>query len=373
MEIRCPHCNELLFFDGTGETNLLAQVRDSEFEKDVVRRVDTITKYMEKNSRIEIELAVRDVRSELEHKNHEYKMQLDHVPTDIELAVMKATVVIGKERDAQQIAYEAKLSDANSQVEYYKDLKTRMSTKMVGESLEQHCLIEFNKLRATAFRNAYFEKDNEISKSGTKGDFIYREYAADKTEIISILFEMKNEMDTTDKKHRNEDFFRKLDSDRKEKKCEYAVLVSMLESDSELYNQGIVDVSYVCEKMYVVRPQFFIPIITVLRNAALNALESRQELARVRNQNLDIAHFEDELSSFKSKFSYNYGQANKRFSEAIEEIDKSILHLQNTREALLASDRQLRLANDKAEGLTVKRLCKNNPTMMEKFEVISED
>lgn len=365
MEIRCPHCNQLLFFDGTGETNLLAQVRDSEFEKEVSRRVDTVTKYMEKNSRTETDLAVREARAELERKNQEYKIQLDHVPTDIELAVMKATI-------AQQMEYEAKLSEAKLQVEYYKDLKTRMSTKMVGESLEQHCLIEFDKLRATAFRHAYFEKDNEVSKSGSKGDFIYREYAVDKTEIISILFEMKNEMDTTNKKHRNEDFFRKLDSDRKEKKCEYAVLVSMLESDNELYNQGIVDVSHVCDKMYVVRPQFFIPIITVLRNAALNALESRQELARVRNQNLDIAHFEDELSAFKSKFSYNYGQASKRFSEAIEEIDKSILHLQNTREALLASDRQLRLANDKAEGLTVKRLCKNNPTMMEKFKVVSE-
>ena len=360
MEIRCPKCNELLFFDGAGETNLLAQVRDSEFEKEVSRRVDAATKLMEKNSQVEKELAVRDARVDLENKVRSYELQLTHSKTEVELAVMKAVM-------AQKIEYEAKLNDANMQVEYYKDLKTRMSTKMVGETLEQHCLMEFNKLRATAFRNAYFEKDNEVSKSGSKGDFIYRETDENGVEIISILFEMKNEMDTTDKKHRNEDFFRKLDSDRKEKKCEYAVLVSMLEADNELYNQGIVDVSYQYAKMYVVRPQFFIPIITVLRNAAMNALESRQELARVRNQNLDIAHFEDELVAFKSKFGQNYTQASRRFFEAIDEIDKSMLHLQKTRDALVASERQLRLANDKAEDLTVKRLCKNSPSMLKEF------
>ena len=237
---------------------------------------------------------------------------------------------------------------------------------MIGESLEQHCETEFNKLRATAFQNAYFEKDNDI-KTGSKGDFIYREFSDDGVEFISIMFEMKNEMDTTATKHKNEDFFKELDKDRKEKNCEYAVLVTMLEADNEYYNSGIVDVSYKYPKMYVVRPQFFIPIITVLRNAALNSLQYRHELELVRNQNIDITHFEDDINDFKDKFSRNFRLASEKFQKAIDEIDKTIDHLQKTKEALLSSENNLRLANNKAEDLTIKRLTKGNPTMAEKF------
>lgn len=240
---------------------------------------------------------------------------------------------------------------------------------MVGETLEQHCLIEFNKLRATAFKNAYFEKDND-AKTGSKGDFIYRECDESGIEIISIMFEMKNEMDTTATKHKNEDFFKELDKDRKEKQCEYAVLVTLLEADNELYNTGIVDVSYAYDKMYVIRPQFFIPMITLLRNAALNAMQYKKELSIVRNQNIDVTHFEESLMNFKSAFARNYELASKRFGEAINEIDKSIDHLQKIKAALLSSENNLRLANNKAEDLTVAKLTRNNPTMKEKFESI---
>lgn len=254
----------------------------------------------------------------------------------------------------------------DDEIAYYKDFKARQSTKMIGESLEQHCETEFNKLRATAFQNAYFEKDNDI-KTGSKGDFIYREYSNDGVEFISIMFEMKNEMDTTATKHKNEDFFKELDKDRKEKNCEYAVLVTMLEADNEYYNSGIVDVSYKYPKMYVVRPQFFIPIITVLRNAALNSLQYRHELELVRNQNIDITHFEEDINDFKDKFSRNFRLASEKFQKAIDEIDKTIDHLQKTKEALLSSENNLRLANNKAEDLTIKRLTKGNPTMAAKF------
>ena len=260
----------------------------------------------------------------------------------------------------------------DEQIAQYKDFKARQSTKMVGESLEQHCLTEFNRIRMTAFPNAYFDKDND-ARTGSKGDFIFRECAADGTEILSIMFEMKNEMDTTATKHRNEDFFKELDKDRREKSCEYAVLVTLLEADSELYNTGIVDVSYKYEKMYVIRPQFFIPMITLLRNAAMNAVKARQELALIKEQNIDITNFENEVNDFKSKFSYNYQQASKRFQEAIDEIDKSIAHLQRIKDALTASDRQLRLANDKAEDLSIKKLTRHNPTMRQKFEELGKE
>lgn len=258
----------------------------------------------------------------------------------------------------------------DDEIAYYKDFETRQSTKMIGESLEQHCETEFNKLRATAFQNAYFEKDNDI-KTGSKGDFIYREYSNDGVEFISIMFEMKNEMDTTATKHKNEDFFKELDKDRKEKNCEYAVLVTMLEADNEYYNSGIVDVSYKYPKMYVVRPQFFIPIITVLRNAALNSLQYRHELELVRNQNIDITHFEEDINDFKDKFSRNVRLASEKFQKAIDEIDKTIDHLQKTKEALLSSENNLRLANNKAEDLTIKKLTKGNPTMAAKFAELS--
>ena len=265
----------------------------------------------------------------------------------------------------------AELRQKDEEIAYYKDFKVRQSTKMIGESLEQHCETEFNKLRATAFQNAYFEKDND-ARTGSKGDFIYREASDDGVEFISIMFEMKNEMDTTATKHKNEDFFKELDKDRREKNCEYAVLVTMLEADNEFYNSGIVDVSYKYPKMYVVRPQFFIPIITVLRNAALNSLKYRTELAQIREQNIDITHFEEDLNDFKDKFARNYRLASEKFQKAIEEIDKTIDHLQKTKEALLSSENNLRLANNKAEDLTIKRLTRNNPTMAKKFAELDE-
>ena len=243
---------------------------------------------------------------------------------------------------------------------------------MVGESLEQHCEIEFNKLRATGFQNAYFEKDND-ARTGSKGDYIYREADEDGTEFISIMFEMKNEMDATATKKKNEDFFKELDKDRREKNCEYAVLVSMLESENELYNTGIVDVSYRYPKMYVIRPQFFIPIITLLRNAAQNSLEYRKELSVIKAQNIDISNFENDLNEFKDKFSRNYRLASEKFKKAIEEIDKTIDHLQKTKEALMSSENNLRLANNKAEDLSIKRLTRNNPTMAAKFAELDED
>lgn len=264
------------------------------------------------------------------------------------------------------------LKQKDELIAYYKDLKTSMSTKMIGESLEQHCEIQFNQLRATAFKNAYFEKDNN-AKSGSKGDYIYREYDENGVEIVSIMFEMKNEMETTATKHKNEDFYKELDKDRREKNCEYAILVSMLEKDSEFFNAGIVDVSYKYEKMYVVRPQCFIPIITLLRNAAMNSLIYKQELEIVRNQNIDVSNFEKKLNDFKDNFSSNYEKAHKKFDKAIDEIDKTIEHLIKVKEELLGSDNQLRIANNKVEEISIKKLTWKNPTMKQKFEEISKD
>lgn len=266
--------------------------------------------------------------------------------------------------------YEGELKLKDEQIELYKDFKAKQSTKMVGESLEQHCLTQFNQIRMTAFPTAYFEKDNDAA-DGTKGDFIFRESAEDGLEFISIMFEMKNEMDTTAAKHKNEDFFDKLDKDRKKKNCEYAVLVSMLEMNNELYNNGIVDVSYKYEKMYVIRPQFFIPIITLLRNAALNSLKYQRELQIVRNQQLDITHFEENMQEFKDKFGRNYDIASRRFKDAINEIEKSIKQLEKVKEALTTSENQLRLANDKAQDLSIKRLTKNAPSVKEMFDELN--
>ena len=267
--------------------------------------------------------------------------------------------------------YEEQLKMKDELVAYYKDFKARQSTKMVGESLEIHCETEFNKLRATGFQHAYFEKDND-ARRGSKGDYIYRETDPEGVEFISIMFEMKNEMDETATKKKNEDFLKELDKDRREKNCEYAVLVSLLEPDSELYNQGIVDMSHRYPKMYVIRPQFFIPIITILRNAATNALDYRRQLEVVRNQNIDISHFEEDMNDFKEKFARNFRIASERFQKAIDEIDKTIDHLQKTKEALLSSENNLRLANNKAEDLTIKRLTRKNPTMAAKFAELEE-
>ena len=313
-----------------------------------------------KNGDTEKELAVNKALSELKETK------------DIEINKAKNELEIYKSEmankfDSMKDSYEQQLSAKQELVDYYKDFKTKMSTKMIGESLEQHCANEFNKNRMGMFRNAYFEKDNEVVE-GSKGDFVFRDFDEDGVEIISIMFEMKNEADTTSTKHKNEDFFDKLDKDRNRKKCEYAVLVSLLESDSELYNEGIVDVSYRYPKMYVIRPQFFIPIITLLRNAALNATEYKKQLLIEKNNNLDIAHFEENMENFKVAFGKNFETASKKFSTAIDEIDKTIDHLKKVKENLLSSDRQLRLANDKAQDLSIKKLTKNAPSLAEKFK-----
>lgn len=294
--------------------------------------------------------------------------EITQLKNDLELEKKESEL---KEKNMQQ-SHEAELRSRDEQIAFYKDLKARQSTKMVGETLEQHCETEFNKLRAVAFPGAYFEKDNDAS-SGTKGDYIFRELAEDGSELVSIMFEMKNELDETASKHKNEDFFKKLDKDRREKGCEYAVLVSLLEADSELYNAGIVDVSHRYEKMYVIRPQFFIPMISLLRNAAKNALSYKQQLAVARSQSIDITNFENEMNAFKDKFGRNYRLASEKFQTAIDEIDKTIDHLQKTKAALLSSENNLRLANDKAQDLSIKKLTKNSPTMRERFEALSRE
>ena len=304
-------------------------------------------------------LAVLEAVKKVEDEKHALENSFNEKNRELESALLQ-------EKEKGKVLLEQK----EKEVEFYKDLKTKMSTKMVGETLEQHCEIQFNQLRATAFKNAYFEKDND-ARTGSKGDYIYRECDENGVEIISIMFEMKNEMDETATKHKNEDFFKELDKDRKEKNCEYAVLVSMLESDSELYNAGIVDVSYKYDKMYVVRPQCFIPMITLLRNAAMNALMYKQELATVKNQDIDISNFEDSLMKFKDDFSRNYDIAHKHFDNAIDEIDKTIQHLEKVKKELLGSDNQLRIANSKVEDVSVKKLTKNNPTMKAKFEELN--
>jgi hypothetical protein len=335
------------------------------------------------------ELAVAQIASQKDAELAELKAKLQSLETEKRLAVTEAVNVIEKQRDelagelkskdtekqllesSLKDKYETELKSKDEMIAYYKDMKAKLSTKMVGETLEQHCETEFNKLRATGFQNAYFEKDND-ARSGSKGDYIYRETDADGNEIISIMFEMKNEGDETATKKKNEDFLRELDKDRNEKKCEYAVLVSLLESESELYNTGIVDVSYRHDKMYVIRPQFFIPIITLLRNAALNSLKYKSELALVRAQNIDVTNFENQLNDFRDSFGRNYRLASEKFATAIDSIDKSIAQLQKTKENLLRSEDNLRIANNKADELTVKKLTRANPTMAAKFEELGK-
>ena len=410
QEIRCPHCGEVFQVDEAGYAAIVKQVRDREFTREIESREQTAVQLavskveqekdqelnelharlqaLEQQHRAEMErtelqnqLDVQKEQRTIDELQIALKNEQERTKQAIQLAVQEQQLTIRKlESDLQhekddrvnhehlmREQHRNELALKDEQITQYRDFKARQSTKMVGESLEQHCRDEFDKIRMTAFPNAYFDKDND-ARTGSKGDFIFRESTEDGTEILSIMFEMKNEMDTTATKHRNEDFFRELDKDRREKNCEYAVLVSLLEADSELYNTGIVDVSYRYEKMYVIRPQFFIPMITLLRNAAMNAVQARRELSLIREQNIDITHFEEAITDFKDKFSYNYMQASKRFQEAIDEIDKSIQHLQKIKDALTASDRQLRLANDKAEDLSIKKLTKNNPTMQRKFE-----
>ena len=419
-EIKCPHCGENFTVDESGYAEILRQVRDDAFEKVLSDRLELAER--EKKAAIELaeskisqellgaasakDVEIERLKAELKSTSELVKAQVSAdlndvaVKKDAEIERLKADLAnadiakrlelneamgaVKKERDDLQRdlqlkdgeqklletslkeKYETQISDRDETIERLKDMKAKLSTKMVGETLEQHCEIEFNKLRATAFSSSYFEKDND-AKSGSKGDYIFRDSDESGTEFVSIMFEMKNESDTPGSKKKNEEFFKELDKDRNEKGCEYAILVSLLEPENDLYNSGIVDVSHRYTKMYVIRPQFFIPMITVLRDAARNSLSYKAELARVKEQNVDITTFEDDLDMFKTGFARNYDLAAKKFKTAIEEIDKTIDHLQKTKEALLGSENNLRLANNKAEDLSIKKLTRGNPTMAAKF------
>jgi len=432
-EILCPHCHKAFKIDEAGYADILKQVRDKDFNAQLHERLELAAQ----DARKAVELAELKAAGELQRAAAAKDAEIQRLQATLEasevarnLAVAQALSAVEKERDAlagelrqakqeQQLAaslarekfanelqqalgavqrerdeirnaleraalekqlaetalrekYETQLKDRDEAIERLRDMKARLSTKMVGETLEQHCETEFNRLRATAFPTAYFEKDND-ARSGSKGDFIFREHDAAGTEIVSIMFEMKNENDHTATKQRNEDFLKELDRDRNEKGCEYAVLVSLLEPDSELYNTGIVDVGHRFPKMYVIRPQFFIPMITLLRNAALNALKYKTELALAKAQSIDITNFENELETFKTAFARNYELAAGHFQKAIDEIDKSISHLQKTKDALIGTDRNLRLANDKAQDVTIKKLTRGNPTMKAKFADIKNE
>lgn len=410
-EIICPNCKKAFRVDEAGFADILKQVRNVEFENDLQERLNIIEK--EKNNAIELaeanfrnslqnDIAKKDREiTELNAKKDaelaQLKAIIEKAEIEKQLKINEATRNLERERDALNNKLKLKESEKDQlesslkakqlielrskdeiirakdeEIALRKEMKLKLSTKMIGETLEQHCEIEFNKLRATAFQKSYFEKDND-SKNGSKGDYIFREHDVDGNEVLSIMFEMKNEGDETATKKKNEDFFRELDKDRNEKNCEYAVLVSLLEQENELYNSGIVDVSYKFPKMYVIRPQFFIPIITLLRNAALNSMKYKAELALVKNQNIDITNFENEINAFKQGFAKNYDLASRKFKEAVDEIDKTIIHLQKTKDALLSSEKQLLLANNKAEDLTIKKLTKGNPTMKAKFDELKNN
>jgi len=423
QELKCPNCGKVFQIDESNYDSIVKQVRDHEFNEELVRREKEFKKEIEnavelaKSQTVNIskdelankELRIKELEAELKSKEEFTKSKVNEVlssskdrinelelritelnnqiklnDSEIKNKVTEALSVKDKEiielkskidlndkeakLNEQSIKnkYEADINALSQEIQFYKDFKAKQSTKMVGESLEQHCSYEFNRLRSTAFKNAYFEKDND-AKSGSKGDFIFKDYDDAGTEIVSIMFEMKNEVDTTATKHKNEHFFKELDKDRNEKGCEYAILVSLLESDNDLYNEGIVDVSYQYPKMYVIRPQFFIPIITLLRNAALNSLSYKKELAIVKSQDIDVSNFEANMNEFKESFGRNYELAAKKYSIAIEEIDKSIEHLQKIRDALTGSEKNLRIANDKAQELSIKKLTKNAPSVAEKF------
>jgi hypothetical protein len=425
-DIICPHCSKAFKVDETGYADLLKQVRDADFEHQLHERLELAerdkqnavalaqaqvtnqlqTQAAEKDAKIQALQSAVDTAQALAQAKLDAELQrvvaakdaelqalrskLDGVAVQHELALSNAVTQVREERDAlknkldsaelrQQLEakaltekYEARLYDSQQEVERLRDMKARLSTKMVGETLEQHCEIEFNRVRAMAFPKAYFEKDND-ARGGSKGDYIFKDMDEAGTEIVSIMFEMKNEADTTVTKKKNDSFFAELDKDRNDKGCEYAVLVSLLEPDSELYNSGIVDVSHRYPKMYVIRPQFFLPMITLLRNGAINALKYKSELALVKAQNIDVTHFEEQLENFKGGFARNYDLASRQFETAISEIDKSLDHLQKTKDALLKSSNNLRLANDKAQDVTIKRLTRGNPTMAAKFAALGSD
>ena len=387
-EIKCPHCGEAFTIDQAGYADILSQVKNKEFEKELHARLAEAEQLKQAEIEIAQQKATEKLKDEAAKKDAaiaELKSKVDAAETERKLAVKEALSEVEKERDqlksslemaetkAQLEAksltelYVTQIKDRDDAIERLKDMKAKLSTKMVGETLEQHCEIEFEKLRQTAFRKAEFGKDNDAA-SGSKGDYIFRDFDDADNEVVSIMFEMKNESDTTATKKKNADFLKELDKDRNEKGCEYAVLVSLLEEDNELYNSGIVDVSHLYPKMYVVRPQFFIPIITLLRNTSENALQYKAELALVKAQNIDITNFENQLNDFKVGFSRNYNLASDQFAKAIDQIDKSIAAMNKVKEELEKSARNLRLANDKAQDVTIKKLTKGNPTMEQKFQ-----
>lgn len=413
-EIKCPHCKTVFQIDEQSYNSIAKQVRDEEFRKDLQEREKQFNS--EKDTALEIQEAnlerkyekvsqtlkdeytkklndqqakINELTSKLENINNDHAnaIKLQETKYQLELQEEKSKNIQELEKVTTKLetskseyliketslkaTYEEKLKAKDEQIAYYKDFKARQSTKMVGESLEVHCNTEFNKLRPL-FKNAYFEKDND-AKTGSKGDFIFRDYDDEGTEITSIMFEMKNEADMTASKHKNEDFFKELDKDRHEKNCEYAVLVSLLEIDNDYYNTGIVDVSYRYPKMYVIRPQFFIPLITLIRSMGLNTLDYKKELEIVQNQNIDISNFEDSLNKFKNDFGRNYALASKKFTTAIDEIDKTIDHLQKTKEALLSSDKNLRIANDKIDNITIKKLTNNSKSIRDMFTKLKEE
>lgn len=431
-EVKCPKCGAVFKIDEQNYDSILKQIRNHEFtkelencqqqfEKDKKAAIEITKKELETimNDRINtLNIEIINLKNELKNKNdmqesllnntkmhteNEYKdminalnQKISNLQNDIRLKTaehksevdeiinekekniveLKSKIVLNEKEfkikeQSLKDGYESKLKSKDEMIDYYKDLKVKQSTKMIGETLEQHCSYEFNKLRPL-FKNAYFEKDNDV-RTGSKGDFIFRDYDDNHDEIVSIMFEMKNEADATSTKHKNEDFFKELDKDKKEKNCEYAVLVSLLEIDNDYYNDGIVDVSHKYDKMYVIRPQFFIPIITLIRGASLKSLEYKQKLIEIKNQNIDISNFEENINSFKEGFSRNYRLASEKFKKAIEEIDKTIDHLQKTKDALISSENNLRLANNKADDLTIKRLTTNNPTMSKMFEDIKNE
>lgn len=403
-EIKCPNCGKVFTIDESSYAEIQNQVRNNEFNRELEARLHAAEESKAKDMEIlkqkvasdyekklnDKEREIVEVKGKLESKINDLNAKLKSADTDKELAVELATREIEKKLNESEIKaktmavenqnaimatenkYKYKIEQLTTERDFYKDLKQQLSTKMVGETLEQHCEMEFNKIRATGFKNAYFSKDND-ARSGSKGDFIYRETDDDGNEIISIMFEMKNENETTATKHKNEHFFKELNKDRNEKKCEYAVLVSMLELDNEFYNAGIVDVSYQSgfEKMYVVRPQCFIPIITILRNAALNTVEAKAELSQIKNQNIDITNFEEKLNQFKEKFALNSDRATANFKKAIDDIDKSIKNLEDAKEALLKTIKNFSVANNKLDDLTVKRLTRGNGTMTKMFDELN--
>lgn len=375
MQIRCPECGKVFDLSGSDADEIRQQIRNHELEKEVKRRVDQFKETQDAKQELAVKEAVSKERekytAELEsarRKQHDAEMQAKTEKESAQIRLDKAVLETEKRFTEQLSEKDAEIKAKTVEAEYYRDLKARMSTKMVGESLEQHCHDEFEKLRATAFRFDYFEKDNEVSSSGSKGDFVYRAYTPDNMELVSIMFEMKNEMETTEKKHKNEDFFKELDKDRREKGCEYAVLVTMLEADSELYNQGIVDVSHRYEKMYVIRPQFFIPFITMIRNEAARREDMTRQLATMAEQNVDVLNFRNAVEAFKSDVGTSFGHFSTKYQEAMDDIDKAIVALQKTKEAMRLALKHLDTTQRKVDRIEVKKLVKDAPGLAAQLE-----